>query len=124
MSAHSAWRLLAASTCLSALVGCATTTPPLYAWDGYQPQVYSYLKSHGADSPQAQIAVLEEAEQKVRARGAALPPGYQAHLAMLYSKAGQDAKTEERLAAEKAQFPESAPFMDFLMRTFAAKGAR
>ncbi len=104
--------------------GCASAPKPLYGWENYQPQVYTYLKSHGEASPEPQIAALEEAEQKVRARGEVLPPGYQAHLALLYAKAGQSTKSAERLAAEKAQFPESAPFMDFLSRTFAGgKGA-
>lgn len=117
-------RLLAFAIAAIALTGCASTAiKPLYGWDGYQPQVYDALKSQDTSSPESQIAKLEEAEQKIRSSGAALPPGYQAHLAMLYSKAGQPDKTVQRLTAEKEQFPESTPFMDFLLRRFTEKTA-
>ncbi len=104
------------------VTGCVAPPKPLYGWDGYQPQVYAYLKDDGGASPEAQIAALEAAEQKVRARGQALPPGYQAHLAMLYAKAGQTDKTAERLATEKEHFPESSGFIDFLTRNVVGKG--
>ncbi len=105
------------------VTGCVAPPKPLYGWDGYQPQVYAYLKDDGNASPEAQIAALEAAEQKLRARGQALPPGYQAHLAMLYAKVGQTDKTAERLVAEKERFPESSGFMDFLISKVAGKGA-
>lgn len=117
-------KLLTAAAIASLASGCAAPAKPLYGWDGYQPQVYAYLKDNGEATPEAQIAELEAAEQKVRARGQALPPGYQAHMAMLYAKAGKADKTAERLAAEKAQFPESSGFVDFLSRNFAGKGAQ
>ena len=116
-------RLLACAIAVAALTGCASTSKSLYGWDGYQPQVYDALKSQDFSSPEKQIAQLEESEQKIRGSGAALPPGYQAHLAMLYAKTGQPDKTVQRLAAEKEQFPESSTFMDFLLQRFTAKTA-
>ncbi|MCH2000092.1 DUF4810 domain-containing protein, partial [Achromobacter xylosoxidans] len=44
------------------------------------------------------------------------PPGFRAHLGMLYLKLGDGAKGLEQLEGEKAAFPESKPFMDFLLR--------
>ncbi len=119
-----AGKMLATIAVTAIASGCAAPAKPLYGWDGYQPQVYAYLKDNGNAAPEAQIAALEAAEQQVLARGQALPPGYQAHLAMLYAKTGQADKTAERLAAEKTQFPESSGFMDFLSRNFTGKGAQ
>lgn len=124
MKPSPAARLAAAAAAALLASGCAA--PPrtmLYGWDAYQPQVYEYLKSQGNDEPQAQIAALEEGAQKIQGRGAALPPGYRAHLAMLYARAGQADKSAEHLAAEKTQFPESTVFMDFLARTLSGETA-
>jgi hypothetical protein len=98
------------------LVGCATSTPNLYQWGNYQPQVYEYLKGDGK-SYQEQIAVLEADIQKARAQSRALPPGMQAHLGTLYAQTGQYDKMAEYFQAEKRQFPESTQFMDFLLKT-------
>lgn len=95
------------------LAGCASTSEPLYGWGSYQNQVYVNLK--GGTAPDAQIKELEENEQKIRSSGLALPPGYLAHLAMLYGETGQSDKARELLEKEKASFPESAVFIDFLL---------
>jgi hypothetical protein len=63
------------------LQGCASGSKSLYQWEGYQPQVYAYLKGEG--SVEQQIAELEKGLQVIRARGNTPPPGYHAHLGML-----------------------------------------
>ena len=106
------------------LAGCAApTTPPLYQWTGYQPQVYEYFK--GQKSPQEQIDALEKALQEIRAKGNMPPPGFHAHLGMLYASVGNEQQAEQELQAEKQSFPESSTFMDFLMKkkTGASKTA-
>ncbi len=100
-----------------ALVGCAQPGPkPLYQWAGYQPAVYQYMKTNGSE-PAAQIAALEAQLEKNRVAGEASPPGLRAHLALLYSKAGDDVAAQRHLEAERAQFPESAAYVDFLLKT-------
>ncbi|WP_175948503.1 DUF4810 domain-containing protein [Burkholderia pyrrocinia] len=97
------------------LAGCAApTTPPLYQWNGYQPQVYEYFK--GKTSPQEQIDALEKALQEIRAKGNTPPPGFHAHLGMLYAGIGQEQQAEQAFQAEKQLFPESTAYMDFLMK--------
>ncbi|KVQ29732.1 DUF4810 domain-containing protein [Burkholderia cepacia] len=97
------------------LAGCAApTTPPLYQWNGYQPQVYEYFK--GQSSPQQQIDALEKALQEIRAKGNKPPPGFHAHLGMLYASVGNGQQATQSFEAEKALFPESASYMDFLMK--------
>ena len=117
---HSAATLAALAICAS-LAGCAALRQPLYAWNDYQPQVYQYLKDDGSTGAEDQLLKLEETRLKVQAEGKALPPGYRAHMAMLYSRTGNNEKTVQQLAEEKQHFPESAKFMDTLLQTFTAR---
>lgn len=103
------------------IAGCAAPQKPLYSWNEYQPQVYQYLKHDGSSGPEDQLLKLEEAQQKIQASGTALPPGYRAHMALLYSKVGNNEKSLEQLTAEKQSFPESTPFMERLLKTFTSK---
>ncbi|MEO9384536.1 DUF4810 domain-containing protein [Chromobacterium phragmitis] len=103
--------LLAGCALLSA---CASGPKSLYQWEAYQPQVYEYLKGDGADA-QKQIAALEEGLQRIRANGNQEPPGYHAHLGMLYANAGKTEQMVQEFDAEKKRFPESSIYMDFLM---------
>ena len=104
--------VLAASALLA---GCAhtATTPPLYQWDGYQPQVYEYFKAQR--NPEDQIDALEKALQQILAKGSLPPPGFHAHLGMLYASVGKDQQAQHELEAEKRAFPESSTYMDFLL---------
>ncbi|CAJ9606086.1 DUF4810 domain-containing protein [Burkholderia pseudomallei] len=112
-----AWLPVAAAGVL--LAGCAANQPkPLYQWGGYQPQVYEYFK--GQKSPEDQIDALEKALQQIRAKGNRPPPGFEAHLGMLYASVGKEQQAEQSFQAEKASFPESSPFMDFLLKKKAA----
>lgn len=99
---------------LAVLPGCATRQQPLYYWGSYQNQVYGHFK--GEKGPEEQILALEGERERARAQGSALPPGFQAHLALLYGKTGRTDRLVENLEAEKAQFPESATFVDFLLK--------
>ena len=54
----------------------------------------------------------------MRASGLAVPPGYHAHLGLLYGEQGDLGKFAEQVAQEKSKFPESQTFMDFLLRNF------
>jgi len=96
------------------LGGCATQTPQLYQWDAYQPEVYAWLE--GQTGPEEQIAALEQALQKIRGKGNRPPPGFHAHLRALYASAGKTRQAQQELLAEKESFPESSPYMDFLLK--------
>lgn len=102
---------------LMLLCGCATQPRNLYYWGDYQPQVYNYFKGDG-QSPQQQLDKLERTAQKAQARGEALPPGFNAHLGLLYLKNGDAGRAQQAFMAEEAQFPESKPYMDFLLKNF------
>jgi len=105
--------LLAGTTVV--ITGCANKPPSsLYGWGSYQEQVYNRFKTEA--SPQEQIAALEEGLQKNRAANKATPPGYHAHLGMLYGEVGKEEQMLQEFMTEKTLFPESAAYMDFLMR--------
>lgn len=100
------------------LTGCAgNQTPQLYHWEAYQPQVYEHFKHE--TGPQEQIAALEASLQKARAADRSPPPGFHAHLGMLYAEVGKADQVRQQFETEKALFPESAAYMDFLMRNVA-----
>ncbi|WP_373989279.1 DUF4810 domain-containing protein [Duganella sp. BuS-21] len=94
------------------LTGCASAPKTLYGWDGYQPQVYQHFKG---ESPDQQIAEMETALQAISAKGASAPPGFHAHLGMLYSITGKQDQMVAQFEDEKKLFPESATYMNFLL---------
>jgi len=104
-----------------ALVGCATNTP-VYSWGPYEDEVYAYFKN---ESPEEQILILEKHAQETKAKGLKLPPGFRAHLGLLYSKVGRDDDFVVELEQEKAAFPESVVFVDNLLaKAVKAKSKR
>lgn len=111
---------LAVALASFALVGCHTAQPSLYQWDSYEPQ----LKGHFmGESPDQQIAVMEKHLQTVSAQGKQVPPGFHAHLGMLYSIAGRPGQVAAQFQEEKRLFPESEPYMNRLLET-VGKGGR
>lgn len=98
---------------LIVLAGCASK-PALYQWGSYQPQVYAYFQGEGG--VEAQTIALEADLQKMRAQGKNPPPGYHAHLGLLYSHLGKMDQMVQSFRTEKALYPESAAYMDFLLK--------
>lgn len=107
-------RLLPAVLALGCLLSGCAGPKSLYQWGSYQPQVYSYFKG---ESNEAQIEALERDLEKIRAAGSAVPPGYHAQLGLLYLNAGKDDQMVQQFQTEKALFPESAPYMNFLLKS-------
>ena len=106
--------ILGACGLLLALTGCVSQPRTLYGWEEYQPQLYSYLKGEG--SHEEQIAALEKGLQKMRARGQTPAPGYHAQLGLLYAQIGRTDQVVQQFTSEAELFPESKPFMDFLLK--------
>jgi hypothetical protein len=97
------------------LAGCASAPERLYSWGNYQEQIYSHLQG---EDRQAQIELMESDLEKINASGKTAPPGFHAHLGLLYAETGHDAKAIANFETEKARFPESAVFMDFLLKKY------
>jgi hypothetical protein len=111
-------KTLALLATVLALTGCAHKPPPtLYGWNGYEKNLDTYFRND-RESLDTQAKLMEDDLQKMRAAGKATPPGYQAHMGLLYGKQGDMARFQQHLQDEKAQFPESETFVDFLLRKF------
>jgi len=109
-------RLILGALALLFLSGCASRPQPLYYWGDYQDQIYGHFK--GERGAEEQIAKLEADIEKAASKNMDLPPGFQAHLAILYGSTGNSEKMRSNLEAEKRQYPESSTFMDFLLKKF------
>lgn len=97
------------------LGGCATGPRHLYNWDKYQPTLYQYYQKDRTSFDE-QIAALQESIEKSRASGLPVPPGLHAHLGLLCMQTGKGAEALQHFEQEKILFPESAAFMDFLLK--------
>ena len=60
------------------------------------------------------MLALERDLESIRASNTP-PPGYYAHMGMLYASLGQDDKAVRAFGDERTLFPESAKYLDFLM---------
>jgi hypothetical protein len=106
--------LMALALAASALLAGCAGPQTLYQWEGYEPQVYEYFK--GEEPKEAQAEALERDLQKIRSTGKAVPPGYHAHLGLLYLSMGKDDQMVQQFNTEKTLFPESGTYMDFLLK--------
>jgi len=110
--------LLVVSVALFA--GCAhKAMAPLYMWEAFPKMQYDTLLRPGV-TPLEQVGAMEAQAEKARAAGAALPPGFRAHLGMLKLSAGDVDQARQLWQAEKAAFPESTPYMDQLLKRLDA----
>lgn len=94
--------------------GCATRPKPLYEWGSYQAQVYEHFKGQG-QGVEAPLSEMEAELQEVLAHGGQVPPGYHAHMGLLYFALGRDDQAVQSWRTEQALFPESKAYIDFLL---------
>jgi len=103
-----------------ALGGCAASPPQMYHWPDYQRNVYDYMKGD-TSNPAEQLQRMSVQADAARAAGKSLPPGFRAHVAVLEIQLGQYDDAKKQFEAEKAAFPESAQYMDFLLKQMNEK---
>lgn len=111
-------KLLALLLSLAALTGCQSTQP-LYDYGPYQQSLYSHFKNEDV-SLQREIDALEKTLAKSAAKNQPAGPGLNAHLGYLYIESGQRDTGIRYLQQEKALYPESARFVDFLLKNAKA----
>lgn len=111
--------ILPALLLLGALItGCQTDT---YYWGHYENLIYvSYAKPDKV-SPQMQAEVMERDQYKADSEKKPLPPGFHAHLGYEYFLIGRNDLALLQFQKEKAEFPESAVFMDRMIASLAKK---
>jgi len=106
---------LAAVLAAALLMGGCATQPGLYAWGRYEELIYAAYSNPGSMPPERQVETLEQDFQQARAANRRVPPGWHAHLGFLYSELGKPDQARQELQTERAQFPESAVFVDRLL---------
>src|SRR6187402_230516 len=79
-------KVLAVVAAFALLSGCVAQPRPMYTWGAYQNQVNAHFKNK--DSPEQQIVALQKSLPKAPAVFVA-PPGYHAHLGLLYGETGR-----------------------------------
>jgi hypothetical protein len=104
-----------------ALAGCATHEPTIYSWGSYEELIYVSHAEPGKMPPESQVDVLEKDYQQARAANKRMPPGWHAHLGYLYYQLGKADQARQELITEKAEFPESAVFVDRLLANLDKK---
>ena len=108
-------RCLAIVLVALASVGCVQAPKQLYIWETFPRQQYDILSGQTI-SPESQVQSMEVLAEKARATGSALPPGFRAHLGMLHLNSGNIASARQMWQAEIAAFPESAIYIDSLLK--------
>jgi hypothetical protein len=100
------------------LSGCQSTKP-LYNYGSYQDNVYKHFKNEDSSVTQ-EIEALEKTISQSAAKNLQVGPGLHAHLGFLYIESGQTDTGIAYLQKEKALYPESAQFIDFLLKNAKA----
>ena len=124
MSCGGSGRRLLIAACVAGLAGCANRAPaPLYSWESFPKLQYASLQGAGVATVE-QVGAMEAHAEKARAANAALPPGFRAHLGMLKLASGDAEQARRMWQAEKLAFPESAPYMDQLLKRLDASAKK
>lgn len=102
---------IASSLLLTACVSAPSTT---YYWGNYEPAIYHQFTEES--SPEEQIDALEKDLAAAQKSNQAIPPGLHAQLGMLYIQTGKESTGYEHFHLEKTLFPESAHYLDFVLK--------
>jgi hypothetical protein len=103
---------------VATLSGCQATKP-LYNYGSYQSNVYAHFKNEDSSVTQ-EIEDLEKTITESSAKNLKIGPGLHAHLGYLYIESGQKDTGIAHLLKEKALYPESAQYIDFLLKNAKA----
>ena len=101
---------------LGLLVAGCQTARPLYYWGHYEPMIYTAYEKPDKAPPERQIEWMLADEQKAVAANLPVNPGFHAYLGYLYYQTGKYDLAAKEFEAEKQLFPESAHFMDRMLK--------
>ncbi len=93
------------------LSGCATQR---YAWDGYDNSLYAYYKH--PENKQKYIEHLSAIIQRAEQANSKVPPGVYAEYGYMFYEAQDYSKAIVYFQKESGSWPESAYFMDKMIR--------
>ena len=110
--------LLIVAITIATLAGCQSTKP-LYHYGSYQDNVYEHFKNEDSAVTE-QIEALEKTIRDSNRNKLQVGPGIYAHLGYLYLQSGQRDTGLGYLQKEQQLYPESAKFIDFLLKNAKA----
>lgn len=109
--------LLAVTAIGFLMSGCSSQPKPFYVYGNYSESYYASKKDISADTAlELQKSIeyaIENADQSISGRVA---PGMYANLGYIYLKSGDMNKAIENFKKEKSIYPESAHFMDRMIK--------
>ncbi|CAG9001140.1 MAG: hypothetical protein CENE_03157 [Candidatus Celerinatantimonas neptuna] len=103
------------------LSGCASKPKPVFYWGDYETLIYQMYMKPGSADPATQISKLTVDIQKAHAKGLPIAPGIHAHLGYMYILDGKPALAREEFLKEKQLYPESASFIDGIIKRMDEK---
>lgn len=97
--------------------GCAQKSTSLYNYGAYSQSYYDYKKNMTDESALELQKAIEEAIANAKdSHSGRVPPGMYANLGYLYLKSGNSKAAISSFEMEKKIYPESAHFMDRVIR--------
>lgn len=109
--------------CAALAGGCASAPKGHYYWGHYEALLLEMYTEPGSADPLAQIEKLTEDLQQAENFGKPPPPGFYAHLGLMYAMNGNESQAEAAFLLERELFPESAVFIDGMMeRAYKHRG--
>ncbi|ATZ10836.1 DUF4810 domain-containing protein [Erwinia amylovora] len=112
-------KIISVATAALLMAACAGKKETTYYWGDYQSTLYGYYQHD--KSPQQQIDSLNAIVEQAKAKNKPVPPGLHAQLGLLYADTSRPDLALQQFNTEKTLFPESAAYMDYLMRNKAKK---
>ena len=110
-------QLISLGALLLITAGCSTHNTALYNYGDYSESYYADVKEHSAESQlQLQKSIETAIENAKDSQSGRVAPGLYANLGYIYLKEGQNKKAIESFKKEKALYPESAKFMDRMIK--------
>jgi hypothetical protein len=102
---------------LALVTGCSTHNTALYNYADYSENYYAYKKNPSTESQlELQKAIELAIENAQDSQSGRVAPGLYANLGYIYLKEGKNKLALENFKKEKALYPESARFMDRMIK--------
>ena len=87
-----------------------------YHWGVYEGLIYDMYANPGEATPVVQIEKLAAQIERTKSRGEPVPPGVHAHLGYMQYLSGNTDVALIEFEEERAAYPESATFIDGIIR--------
>lgn len=101
---------------LLGMVSCESKKKALYTWGNYDAVSYNYIKNETDQSLDDLLKTYDKLMANQKGLRKALPPGLCADYGFFLLKKGEKAKALEMLKNEVALYPESATFINRIIK--------